>query len=129
MKKIIASITLVLGCLSMGGCAFDVMSVKQIPTTFTQAETCGGSFTLAQDSEIQLGGGYKRILKKDTNWFCMGKITQGDVYGTEDQILTIEASNVYEAKIVVIASELIGFYLPVEGTFSPLSDKVQLITH
>jgi hypothetical protein len=51
---------------------------------------------------------------------------QGDVFRTADQVLTVEASHIHEAYIVVWGSMLRGFYLPVEGTFSPLSSPVDL---
>lgn len=47
----------------------------------------------------------------------VGTDPHGDVYKTEDQILTVEASNVYEAFIVISAGDLVGFYLPVEDAF------------
>jgi len=51
---------------------------------------------------------------------------QGVVYKSKDQVLTVEASNIYEANIVVLSNKLVGFYLPVEHTFSPLDSKVKL---
>lgn len=53
-------------------------------------------------------------------------IDQGEVYKTNDQILTIEASNIFEAYIVISSNKLFGFYLPVEDTFSPLEHPVEL---
>ncbi len=53
-------------------------------------------------------------------------ISYGDVYKTNDQILTVEGSNIYEAYIVVSSGKLVGFYLPVEQSYSPLSDSKDL---
>jgi hypothetical protein len=38
------------------------------------------------------------------------------VYATRDRVLTVEASNVHEAYIVVSNGKLVGFFLPVEKT-------------
>lgn len=112
----------------MGGCAFDVIRVKQVPTTLSSDRSCDDSFILTKNIDIQLRGGYSRTLEKETRWNCIGKIPQGEVYITKDQVLTVEASNIYEAYIVILSDEIVGFYLPVERTFSPLDKRVQLVT-
>lgn len=109
------------------GCAFDVIRVEQVPTNFSPTPTCTNSFILTKTVGIQLSGGYSRTLKKGTRWSCIGRITEGFVYKTKDQILTVEASNIYEANIVVSSGRLVGFYLPVEGTFSPVRKSIQLV--
>ncbi len=53
-------------------------------------------------------------------------MSQGDVYKTRDQVLTVEASNVQEAYIVVESGRLVGFYMPVERTFSPFNGRPEL---
>ena len=111
----------------LGGCAFDVIHVEQTPAHLSASDSCNDSFTLAKDIQIELGGGYSRILKQGTKWNCIGKISQGAVYSTKDQILTVEASNVFEANIVVLHDDIVGFYLPVEKTFSPLQTKAKII--
>jgi len=82
--------------------------------------------TLAGDLTVKPSGGYERTLKKHTRWECVGQVTQGQVYRTRDQVLTVEASHVYEANIVVSSGHLVGFYLPVERTFSPLDAPILL---
>lgn len=128
MRKSITKLSILCMPAFLIGCAFDVIRVEQIPTSFSSVKSCDNFFILAQDINAELGGGYNRTIKKDTRWDCVGKIPQGDVYKTRDQILTVEASNVFEAYIVVLSNELVGFYLPVEGTFSPLDNKIQLVT-
>ena len=59
-------------------------------------------------------------------WIFVGSLPQGDVFKSRDQILTIEGSNIYEAYIVVVSDNLVGFYLPAEGTFSPLKKPLNL---
>lgn len=126
MRKIIATLSILCVSISIAGCAFDVIRVEQIPVTFSTTNPCDSFFILAQDTNVPLGAGYSRTLKKETRWNCVGKVPQGDVYKTKDQILTVEASNIFEANIVVLSSVLVGFYLPVEGTFTPLDSKLKL---
>ena len=78
------------------------------------------SFLLDHDLDVDLPFGYRRVLRKGTRWTHVGSIAQGDVYTSNDQVLTVEASNVHEAYIVVSSANLVGFYLPVERTYSPL---------
>jgi hypothetical protein len=105
------------------GCAFDVIRVKQEPARFETGTSNQDAWKLTEDVNIKLDTGYKRKLKSGTRWKCIGKIEKGDVYRTKDQILTVEGSNIYEACIVVSEGQLVGFYIPANQTFSPLSSK------
>jgi hypothetical protein len=106
----------------MSACAFDVYRLKHFPVELQTSSVCMKKFFLTKDTKIKVGPGYSRILKSGTQWECVGEIPQGKVYKTKDQILTVEASNVFEANIVVTDQKLIGFYLPVERSFSPLDN-------
>lgn len=125
MKKILKLISWGLP-LFLVSCAFDIVHVKQIPTNITHPSCTEPCFKLKDNVHINLGTGYSRILKKDTNWKYVGKITEGNVYLTKDQIVTVEASNIYEAYIVVSNQKLVGFYLPVERTFCPIEEPIKL---
>ncbi len=107
------------------GCAFDVVHVKQTPAHLNMQPAIS-AWKLLDDVDVRLGTGYSRKLKKETKWDYVGSIENGDVYSTDDQILTVEASNIFEAYIVVSDYNLIGFYLPVEKTYSPLSSPKEL---
>jgi hypothetical protein len=107
-------------------CAFDVIRVKQEPAHFEPISSDQDAWTLTQDVKISLDTGYHRKLKAGTHWALIGKIENGDVYKTNDQILTVEGSNIYEACIVVSEGQLVGFYLPAKHSFSPLSKKKPL---
>ena len=107
-------------------CAFDVIRVKQEPAHFEPISSDQDAWTLTQDVKITLDTGYNRKLKAGTHWALIGKIENGDVYKTNDQILTVEGSNIYEACIVVSEGQLVGFYLPAKQSFSPLSKKKPL---
>jgi hypothetical protein len=114
-----------IGCglvMLLGSCAFDLVHVKQIPIQLQSAQSPKNPFVLEQEVNVSLGTGYSRVLKKGTEWRFVGTIPNGDVYSTDDQVLTVEASNIYEAYIVVSSGKLVGFYLPVGKSFSPLAD-------
>ncbi len=125
--KLILQLFMVLGLsIILNACAFDVVRLKQIPVEIRTVSVCLESFTLTQDTKVDAGPGYSRTLKSGSRWECVGEIPQGKIYKTKDQILTVEASNVFEADIVVADQKLIGYYLPVERSFSPLDDHQKL---
>ena len=103
--------------LLMAGCAFDISHVKQLPANFTVAFDSSEEFILNHDLKIPLGSGFPTRLKAGTRWRQVGQIPQGDVFATKDQIVTVEASNTWEALLVVANRCITGFYLPGEKTF------------
>ena len=105
----------------LNACAFDIVRVKQIPVSFESYHNPKILLELQEETKVDLGTGYCRTLKSKTRWEYVGKISYGEVFKTKDQILTVEASNIYEAYIVISGGELVGFYLPVEKSFTPLS--------
>ena len=111
----------------LNACAFDVVQIKQFPSRIETIHPSKNSFRLEEKVIIDLGTGYDRTLLRGTTWVYVGSIQQGDVFKTRDQILTIEASNIFEAYIVVSADNLVGFYLPVEKTYSPLEKSRRLV--
>lgn len=122
MKKSSYFIT---GCLLgilLNACAFDLIQVKQIPTKIESTNLSKSAFELEKEVNVDPGHGYKRKLKQGTKWNYVGTVSYGDVFRSKDQILTVEASNIYEAYIVVLSGKLVGFYLPVEKSYSPLDD-------
>lgn len=117
----LCSLTLLLTC-----CAFDIVHVKQVPTNLDTAQSKKSSCVLEKEANVSLETGYSRTLKQGTRWDYVGCLPQGDVFKTKDQILTVEASHIHEAYIVISSRKLVGFYLPVEKTFSPLSEPQEL---
>lgn len=120
---------LLLSCLLgilLNACAFDLIHVKQIPTKIVTTNLSKTSFELEKDVNLDLNHGYTRKLKQGTKWNHVGTISYGDVFRSKDQILTVEASNIHEAYIVVESGKVVGFYLPVESTYSPLGDPQML---
>lgn len=126
MKKWANIIVIFFLILSLNACAFDLVHVKQIPAQIESNQLSKSSFELVGEVNISLGTGYSRKLKKGTKWHYIGTISYGDVFKTNDQILTVEASNIHEAYIVVSSSKVVGFYLPVERSFSPINDFEEL---
>jgi hypothetical protein len=125
MKRIIHAGGIVVLTLALAGCAFDLSYVSQKPATFSPAHD-GHSFLLLNEVKAHLGTGYPTILRANTIWRQVGSTEQGLVYSTQDQIVKVEASNIYEAYLVVSGQSLVGFYLPVENTFVPLHSPITL---
>ena len=121
MRKICLLLFLVFLTNTFAGCAFDIVHVEQIPVQYENAKIIKPDFELKDEVKIKLGTGYSRQLNKGTRWHYVSSISYGDIFKTNDQILTIEGSNIFEAFIVVSGENLVGFYIPVEQTYSPLS--------
>jgi hypothetical protein len=110
----------------LGGCAFDVIHVRQVPATLEALPGPAPEWTLSQDVNVRLREGFAALLKAGTNWRPIGRIAQGEVYRTSDQIVTVEASNVYEAGLVMNGDVIVGFYLTVEHSFTAAEPQVPI---
>ncbi len=110
------------------GCAFDLSHVRQQPAQFTGTASPGQEFTLTKEVKAKLGTGFPTVLKAGTRWHQVGSLAQGEVFATKDQIVTVEASNIHEAYLVVAAGSVRGFYLPVERTFVAVTRPIPLQT-
>jgi hypothetical protein len=108
------------------GCAFDVVTVRQVPAVFSSRGAGSSSFILTASVTVPLGTGFPTELKTGTRWQQTGVLEQGLVYFTDDQIVVVEASNIYEARLVINDRRLIGFYLPVERSYVPLAQPITL---
>jgi hypothetical protein len=100
--------------------------VLQEPTQLTPG--VGKSFRLTRITEVPLSTGYSTTLRANTRWELVGTVTQGEVYRTKDQVVTLEGAHIHEGYIVVNQGALVGFYLPVERTFSPVTPANPLST-
>ena len=110
------------------GCAFDISHIKQQPVNFTAKAVSPSGFVLFREAKIPVGSGFPTQLKANTRWTSVGTTPHGDVFATKDQIVTVEASNMYEAQLVIANSTVTGFYLPVERTFVAATRRVPLET-
>ena len=114
--------------LSFAGCMFDVVQVHQSPAKFAALGTETARFRLTEQVIASIGTGFTTHLNANTVWREIGRIEAGVVFATSDQVITVEASNIYEARIVVADHALVGFYLPVEKTFVTVSPSMPLKT-
>lgn len=118
---------ILLSSFLLEGCAFDLAHVSFTPTQFAPYVEGDKSFALKEPIYItEAPCGYDRTLRQDTRWDLIGRIPEGDIYKSRDQVLTVECSNVHEAYIVVLDSSIVGFYLPVEKGFVKISNKIKL---
>lgn len=114
------------GTLLLAGCAFDVSYVEKTPATFTSVTGTAPDFVLQKDVKVGLGTGFPTRLKSGTRWHQVGTTEYGTVFATKDQIVTVEASNIYEAQLIVSNQCITGFYLPVEKKVTPVSSPIQI---
>ena len=126
MVRHVMVIPLLIGFVAVG-CAFDIAHVSSKPTQFTPQHEASKAFVIKDAVQIaQAPCGYERTLRQGTNWDLVGTIPEGEVYKPRDQVLTVECSNVFEAYLVVSEDFLVGFYLPVEGEFVSIPEKLEL---
>ncbi len=112
--------------LLVSACAFDVIHVPQVPAALEPISGPAPQWTLSQDVNVRLREGFASMLKAGTTWREIGRIPQGDVFRTTDQIVSVEASNVYEAALVMKSDLIVGFYLLVEHTFTEAAPPVEI---
>ncbi len=109
------------------GCAMDLAHVSQTPTQLTPMVNSSETFTLTKGVELtETPCGYDRLLYPYSKWELVGTIPEGNVYKSQEQILTVECSHVFEAYLVMNRDTLVGFYLPVEEAYVAASDPVKL---
>jgi len=119
----------VMGLLLFGGCAFNVVTLHANPTTLTPSAEVEPRYILQSPIRTELVSGWATPLRAATRWQKIGQITEGEVFRTKDQVLTVEASNLYQADIVVKDGNIVGYYIPTSKSFTPCQDakKINLI--
>jgi hypothetical protein len=122
------SLLLAAYAMLLAGCAFDISHVQQLPISITPSSGVGKSFILSRNVKATLGTGFATRLKSNTRWHQVGSTEYGNVFATKDQIVTVEASNIYEAQLVVSNQFITGFYLIVERKFAPVSRPIRIET-
>lgn len=111
----------------VSGCAFNLADVEYSPAQFQPMTEGGRAFTLSTNVKLtDTPCWYGRELRQNTRWEYTGSVTQGEVFRSRDQILTLECSNIYEAYLVVRDGRLMGFFLPVQQGFVGLTEPVVL---
>ena len=113
--------------LHLVGCASEVHRTPVTLVSSSHQSPCT-ALRVRELVTIKLPTGYSKVIKQGSRWCFVGTTPQGDVFRPVDDVFTIEGANRHEAYLVVAAGYLVGFYLPGEGAFSPLPDKIQLKT-
>lgn len=109
--------------LLAGACASEVV---RHPTELAATAAQPRRFLVRQNTPIQLDTGYARVIVEGSELVEAGTIAQGRVLKPTNTTLTIEGAHTHEAYPVVEGERIVGFYLPVERAFSPLSRPVNL---
>lgn len=104
----------------VGACATEV---RRDPVELTPADTAIRYRSTAA-LEFRLATGYGRTIPADTEFAAIGRIAPGLVLKPTQTVLTIEGAHVHEAYAVLADGRLVGFYLPVERAYSPLTTPV-----
>jgi hypothetical protein len=107
------------------GCATDV---AQTPTALRPYAGQERLLVVRQPVTVVLSTGYTRQIKPGSRWQHVGTTTQGEVLRPVGDTFMVYGRHMHEAYLVVSAGYLVGFYLPVEGAFSPLSKAIELKT-
>ncbi|WP_354674873.1 hypothetical protein [Cupriavidus alkaliphilus] len=112
-------------CVALSACA---PMIATVPSTIevTQPSAAAPRIQILIATAVQLDTGYSRTLPERSVWSRVGRVPQGDVYRPIGTIFTIEGRQVHEAYLVIRDKTLVGFYLPGEQNYSPLSTAVPL---
>ena len=110
--------------LAVFGCASEV---TRHPADLSRARQPPDKlFVASQTVPVRLDSGYDRSIRAGTEFVDAGGIAQGDILKPTNANFTVEGAHMHEAYLVVHMVLLVGFYLPVEKAFSPLSIPVAL---
>lgn len=108
--------------LSTGGCASEVVRDPVVLSAPGSSRT----LRLVSTAEILLDSGYERRLTAGTVLVEIGRVPQGQVFKPANRVFTVEGAHMHEAYPVLRGDSIIGFYLPVEKAFAPLSRSAPL---
>ncbi|WP_411886507.1 hypothetical protein [Polaromonas sp. YR568] len=116
-------VTAMLVACFLGACA---SGVPQTPAPLSVESTAGAqpAYRLADAVSFKLPTAYTRTIKAGSRWAMAGQVPQGRVYRSSGDVFWIEGAHAHEAYLVVDGGELVGFYLPVERSFSSLGYRV-----
>ena len=109
-------------CTVLAACASEVSMQPAPLQALKQTET--SVVRLTADVSGVSSAGYSRTLGLGSQWETIGDTSQGQVLKPLDSVLTVEGANVHEAYVVVRDGAWVGFWLPVERSFSPLRTPV-----
>lgn len=115
----------IVAVVSMAACA-PMIPASPAHLALSQPSTVTNRIQFQSEVSIKLDTGYTRTLRDKSIWSRIGQVPQGDVYRPVGTVFTIEGRQVHEAYLVVKDRQLVGFYLPGEDQYSPLSTAVPL---
>jgi hypothetical protein len=116
--------TLICALLALSGCASDVV---RSPVEFSALPAPQQKrYVASQAASIRLDSGYERSISAGTEFLEIGRIRQGSILKPTNTTFTIEGAHMHEAYPVLSNQRIVGFYLPVERAFSPLSQTTSL---
>jgi len=120
-KQVGALLAMVLGVF---GCASEI---TRYPAELSRGRQPQDKiFVASQTVPVHPDSGYERSIKLGTEFVDAGGISQGTILKPRNAVFTLEGAHMHEAYLVVNDGRLVGFYLPVEKSFSPLTVSVTL---
>jgi hypothetical protein len=112
--------------VALGGLAACAPEIVRRPTQLTpMTEQAGGTIEVIEDAPISVGVGYQRVIRRGSVWTRIGRSVEGEVFKPVDRVFTVEGTHIHEAYLVLDGDRVVGFYLPVERTFSPVRDGTE----
>jgi hypothetical protein len=79
------------------------------------------STEVLEDTTLPVGPGYERVIRRGSVWTLVGSSNEGEVFKPVDRVFTVEGAHVHEAYLVLKDDNVVGFYLPVERAFAPVT--------
>lgn len=110
--------------LVLGGCmSVSTQKVSMVPVAAAEPV---GTIQLSRMVTAVLPNENGATLPAASQWRRVGALPQGDVYRSMSGLFTIQTRRQGEAYIVASSGKLVGFYLPGEMAYLPLSRPVNL---
>ncbi|MCU7929592.1 MAG: hypothetical protein KZQ90_02250 [Candidatus Thiodiazotropha sp. (ex Codakia rugifera)] len=115
--------TIVVYALLLTACASEVFREPAVLNISERSHA--RNFVVVEMINIKLDSGYERKIDMGTSFTVYGTLPQGLALKPTKTVFTIEGAHMHEAFPVIGDDKIVGFYLPVERAFSPLSNHVK----
>jgi hypothetical protein len=109
--------------LGLAGCASEVV---RYPAELTAVGQQQKRYTTSQSVPLRFDSGYDRTIMAGTGFVEAGTIKQGTVLKPTNTVLTVEGMHMHEAYLVVQGGRIVGFYLPADRAFAPVTQPVPI---
>ena len=123
--KIYGLPSLLLSFLFLFGCAARVVTEATQSPVYQDSQSAK-FIQIVEEATVSSSAGYSRVIPSGSKWEYVGLVREGNVYKPIGHVFTIEGYHVHEAYLVISDKRLIGFYLPVENSFSSAKKKTLL---